>query len=45
VPALAEAADQVVWVDAPHRFGSVGEWYLDFTQVTDAEVTAALADG
>jgi putative phosphoribosyl transferase len=45
VPQLAEAADEVVWVEAPRRFGSVGEWYLDFTQVSDAEVTAALADG
>lgn len=36
-------ADEVVCPQTPRRFGSVGRWYDDFSQVTDAEVTALLA--
>ncbi|MFE9017542.1 phosphoribosyltransferase family protein [Streptomyces sp. NPDC007808] len=43
VARLREVADVVV-CPQPHRMlGSVGAWYRDFTQVTDAEVTALLA--
>lgn len=37
-------ADEVVCVDQPRWFGSVGEFYEDFTQVTDADVVALLAE-
>ncbi|MEU6378744.1 phosphoribosyltransferase [Streptomyces sp. NPDC046909] len=39
---LRGAADQVVCLHSPRFFGSVGAWYRDFTQVTDAEVTDLL---
>ena len=39
---LAQLADEVVCVRTPHPFFSVGQWYRDFTQTTDAEVTALL---
>jgi putative phosphoribosyl transferase len=39
---LAELADEVVWVEAPAWFTSVGEWYDDFTQVTDEQVVSLL---
>jgi predicted phosphoribosyltransferase len=35
---LGEVADQVVCVDQPEPFYSVGTWYKDFTQITDEEV-------
>ena len=35
---LAALCDEVVCVDAPADLMSVGQWYLDFTQTTDAEV-------
>jgi putative phosphoribosyl transferase len=35
---LAELADDVVSVAAPHPFFAVGEWYDDFRQTTDEEV-------
>lgn len=40
---LAGAADEFVAVATPERFGSVGQFYDDFAQTTDAEVVAALA--
>jgi putative phosphoribosyl transferase len=40
---LAAVCDGVVHVLAPADMRSVGEWYDDFTQVTDAEVLAILA--
>ncbi|MGX7826115.1 phosphoribosyltransferase [Actinokineospora sp. 24-640] len=35
-------ADDFVCVRAPRRFSAVGQWYADFSQVTDDEVRAAL---
>ena len=40
---LAALCDGVVHVMAPSDMRSVGEWYDDFTQTTDAEVLAILA--
>lgn len=40
---LAAAADHLVCVYQPDSFGAVGEWYLDFAQVSDAEVHDLLA--
>jgi putative phosphoribosyl transferase len=45
VPRLLDAVDDVIFVAAPHLFGSVGEWYEDFRQVSDAEVKELLASG
>lgn len=42
--ALGEAADKVVVVYTPSRFGAVGAWYRDFRQVEDHEVQDLLAD-
>jgi putative phosphoribosyl transferase len=39
---LRDEADQVVIVATPGRFSSVGEWYLAFGQLTDADVLALL---
>jgi predicted phosphoribosyltransferase len=41
--AVAPLADRVVCVLTPRDFHAVGQWYADFTQVTDAEVRALLA--
>ena len=41
---VAPAADRVICVMTPRDFHAVGPWYADFTQVTDAEVRALLAD-
>ena len=43
VALLREAADEVVCVTVPQRLASVGHWYRDFEQVSDAEVLALLA--
>lgn len=40
---LAEEADEVIVLEKPAAFGSVGQWYLDFSQTTDDEVRALLA--
>jgi len=40
---LADVSDDFVAVLQPAFFQSVGQWYSDFTQVTDDEVTALLA--
>jgi predicted phosphoribosyltransferase len=39
---MAGVADEYVCVDAPARFGAVGEFYRDFAQTTDDEVVACL---
>jgi putative phosphoribosyl transferase len=40
---LENLADTVVWLQAPKEFGAVGQFYDDFTQVSDAQVIALLA--
>jgi len=40
--ALRRDADEVVCVHTPPRFFAIGEWYGDFSQVTDEEVTILL---
>lgn len=42
VVALREVADEVMALEVPTRFGSVGQWYVDFGQTTDREVDALL---
>jgi putative phosphoribosyl transferase len=37
--ALRRDADEVVCLHTPARFFAIGEWYGDFSQVTDEEVT------
>ena len=48
-PAAAEAiqkeTDEVVTLVTPRRFHSVGEWYVDFGQLTDADVLTILSSG
>jgi putative phosphoribosyl transferase len=39
---LAEDADEVVIVEQPPRFYAIGQFYLDFNQTTDDEVTSLL---
>lgn len=41
---LAGAADDVVCLDTPSEFRAVGQFFGDFTPVTDDEVVAALRD-
>ena len=40
---LRSIADAVVCLQTPDRFRAIGEWYDDFSQVSDAEVTGLLA--
>ncbi len=40
---LEEEADEVVCAATPTPFYGVGQWYLEFSQTTDAEVRAFLA--
>jgi putative phosphoribosyl transferase len=40
--AMRAEADQVITLATPSRFSSVGEWYLSFGQLTDADVLALL---
>jgi predicted phosphoribosyltransferase len=42
---LRSVADEVVSVVTTRQLGSVGHWYEDFTQTTDAEVSRLLAGG
>jgi putative phosphoribosyl transferase len=42
---MRAVADQVVILATPSRFSSVGEWYMAFGQLSDADVLALLADG
>jgi putative phosphoribosyl transferase len=43
VAALLSEADDIVSVVTPQRLSAVGEWYDDFAQLTDDEVTRVLA--
>jgi predicted phosphoribosyltransferase len=36
-------ADEMVCLTTPEPFNSVGAWYADFTQTTDAQVSELLA--
>jgi putative phosphoribosyl transferase len=40
---MCAEADQVIILATPRRFSSVGEWYVSFGQLTDADVLALLA--
>jgi putative phosphoribosyl transferase len=40
--AFIEIADEIVCGRAPQHFMAVGQWYLDFSQTTDAEVRELL---
>ncbi len=40
--ALREVVDEVVCATMPERFTAVGEWYLDFSQTSDEEVSELL---
>ncbi|GAA0987556.1 phosphoribosyltransferase family protein [Nocardiopsis tropica] len=42
VEALREDVDEMVVLGAPDNFHSVGEWYRDFGQLSDGNVTAIL---
>ena len=41
---VRDVADQVVILETPRHFGAVGAWYGDFSQTSDAEVRALLAE-
>ncbi len=43
IPRLAAEADEVVCPNQPAFFMAVGQWYMDFHQVSDEEVMALLA--
>lgn len=43
VRALQDQVDDLVCLDAPEYFGSVGAYYRDFDQTTDQEVVALMA--
>ena len=40
--AIGSAADELVALQAPARFEAIGEFYADFSQLTDGEVIACL---
>lgn len=40
---LEEVADEVICARIPRQFTAVGRWYRDFSETTDAEVTALLS--
>jgi len=42
--AIADVADDIVCVSQPESFDAVGLWYDDFSQTTDEEVRALLAE-
>lgn len=44
VAALEAEADEVIVLSVPEDFPSVGSYYRDFTQVSDDEVTAMMAE-
>lgn len=44
VAELSGEADEVVCLYSPDYFGSVGQWYTDFSQTSDAEVVELLND-
>jgi len=43
VESLRSAADEVIVLVAPQRFGAVGQWYVDFVPTSNDEVTRLLA--
>ena len=43
IEAMKSETDEVVTVVTPRRFRSVGEWYAEFGQLTDADVLTLLA--
>ncbi len=45
VSALASKADEVICLDIPDNFFAVGEWYEDFSPVSDEEVVELLRKG
>lgn len=42
VESLRQEADDVICLETPEYFGAIGFFYLDFSQVSDAEVTSIL---
>jgi malic enzyme len=42
IAALAREADEVIVLEVPEWFRSVGQWYADFGQTTDDEVRGLL---
>jgi len=42
VASLCRDADEVICLHTPEGFYAIGDWYTDFSQVTDEEVTALL---
>jgi putative phosphoribosyl transferase len=42
VAELRTLADEVISLHVPTQFEAVGEWYEDFNQTTDDEVTSLL---
>jgi putative phosphoribosyl transferase len=40
---IAAVADEVVCLEVPMFFSAVGQWYRDFGQTSDAEVSELLA--
>lgn len=42
INALAKLVNNIVYLHAPAKLSTIGEWYEDFRQVTDAEVLKAL---
>ena len=42
--AIADVADEIVCLSQPEAFDAVGLWYDDFSQTTDEEVRALLAE-
>ena len=42
VASLGREADEVVCLQSPDGFFAIGEWYADFSQTTDEEVTTML---
>lgn len=43
--ALRREADEVVCLQEPENFRAVGQWYADFSQITDDEVVHLLEEG
>jgi predicted phosphoribosyltransferase len=43
VTRLRSEADEVVCLHAPREFGAVGQFFADFSQVTDDDVVTILA--
>lgn len=41
---LRDEVDDLVWLEAPVDFESVGSWYDEFAQITDGEVVALLEE-